>query len=167
VIEHQLKIINEKLDRILAILQTPKGFVVNVKGESNMPGIHAATNVDFQILENGTAVFTATPVDANGNTVTLPPGTPSLTFTDAAGVFKFSVDPADTGFGLIQDGVGTAITTGDQVSCSTTLPGAAAPIVGNVSQLLDVVAGGPVGFTVAVSAPGTPASKPVVKMSQG
>lgn len=103
--------------------------------------------VDFVVLDNGTVKFTATPVDSVGNPTTLPAGTPPLTWVSDNAAITLAADPADTsGFALSQIGTPTALATGVNVTCSTTvasgtISGAAAPV--------DVVAGPAGGFTVA------------------
>lgn len=105
--------------------------------------------VDFEILDNGTVKYTFTPVDAIGQPTTLPPGTPPLTYSSSSPAMTVAADPSDTsGFGLLAIGTGVAVATGVVVTGQTTLPGAAAPIIGTADPV-DILAGGPVGFTVA------------------
>lgn len=105
--------------------------------------------VDFQVLDNGTVKFTATPVDSVGNPATLPAGTPPLTWSADQAALTLAADPADTsGFALSQIGTPTALATGVNVSCSTTLAGASASIVGAATPV-DIVAGPAGGFAVA------------------
>lgn len=103
--------------------------------------------VDFQLLDNGTVKFTATPVDSVGNATSLPAGTAPLVWVSDQGALALSADPGDgSGFALSQIGTPSALATGINVSCSTsvngsTISGAAVPV--------DIIAGGPTGFSVA------------------
>jgi hypothetical protein len=154
VIETEQRAQGVKLDQILAILRNPvpTGLVVTEAviqptGE-HMSKVKTAA-VDLQILENGTVQFTFTPVDASGNPTTLPAGTPPLTYVSSSPALTLAPSPADTsGFGLIAIGTGIAVATGVVVTGQTTLAGATAPISGSAAPV-DIVAGGPVGFTVA------------------
>jgi hypothetical protein len=105
--------------------------------------------VDFQILDNGTVRFTATPVDSVGNTATLAAGTPPLVWVSDQPALTLAADPSDTsGFALSQIGTPTTLATGVNVTCSTTLAGGSGPISGAATPV-DVVAGPAGGFTVA------------------
>ncbi len=103
--------------------------------------------IDFQLLDNGTVKFTATPVDSVGNSTTLPAGTSPLTWVSDQPALTLSADPSDTsGFALSQIGTPTALATGVNVSCSTTLGGSL--ITGSATPV-DIVAGPASGFAVA------------------
>jgi hypothetical protein len=109
----------------------------------------AKAKVDFQLLDNGTVKFTASPVDSVNNATTLPAGTPALAWVSDNAAITLAADPADTsGFALSQIGTPTALATGVNVTCSTTLAGGAAPITG-AADPVDVIAGPAGGFAVS------------------
>lgn len=113
-----------------------------------MSPVKAAT-VDFQIQDDGTVKFTATPVDHLGNATTLKSGTPPLAWVSDNPALTLAADPNDqSGFALSQIGTPTTLATGVNVSCSTTQPGDAAPISGAATPL-DIVAGSATALTVA------------------
>lgn len=114
-----------------------------------MPKVSKAT-VDFQVLDNGTVKFTASPVDAVNNTATLPAGTPALAWVSDNAALTLSADPSDTsGFALSQIGTPSGtLATGVNVTCSTSLDGGATSITGAATPV-DVVAGPAGGFAVA------------------
>lgn len=115
-----------------------------------MAGKISKASVDFQVLDNGTVRFTASPVDGVGNAATLPAGTPALTWVSDQPALVLSADPNDTsGFALSQIGTpaGT-LATGINVSCSTSLDGGATSITGAATPV-DVIAGPAGSFAVA------------------
>src|ERR1039458_7027487 len=84
--------------------------------------------VDFQLLDNGPVKFTANPADSLNNPTTLAAGTTPLAWTSDNAALTLAADPADTsGFALSQIGTPTALATGVNVACSTTLAGGTAP----------------------------------------
>jgi len=109
----------------------------------------AKAGVDFELLDNGTVRFTAQPVDAVGNNTVLPVGTSPLTWVSDNTALTLAADPGDTsGFNLSQIGTPTALATGVNVTCSTTVDGTT---ISGTAQPVDIIAGGPVGFTVTES----------------
>jgi len=156
---HKLNVKFDRLiilvEQILVALSPPiaTGFKISIEKE-NQSMLKAG--VDLQILENGTVKYTATPVDAKGQPTTLPVGTPPLTWVASDPDLTLASDPADTsGFNLSQIGTaGNVAVTGIVVTCSTTLPGATAPITA-AAAAIDIVPAPPgaaVGFVVTESA---------------
>lgn len=152
-----LKRIDENVKKILDRTPPlpPVGFKVSIvsiktneKGEMTMGAVKAT--VDFQLLDNGTAQLTASPVDAAGLAATLPAGTPAASWASSdPGVVITPVASDPTGLTAIAaPATPPVLVTGAVPTVSVTLPGAASPISGTGAPI-DVVAGGPTGFTVA------------------
>jgi hypothetical protein len=167
----KLDVINTKLDTVLSMLQgpTPVGFGVSEEKGETMNGqfekdkfgvkkhdthdgkTATRATLDFVLLDNGTVQFTFTPLDSVGNPTTLPAGTPALTYTSSDPALTVAVSPSDTsGFGLVAIGTPTGLATSIVVTGSTTLAGATSPISGSANPV-DIVAGGPTGFSVTES----------------
>ena len=112
----------------------------------------AKATVDFQLLDNGTAKAVATPVDAAGLTTTLPAGsgTPAWSSSDTTTVVA-TPDPTDPS-GLtatVTPATPPKLGTGIVVSVTATLPDGTS-ITGS-GDPIDVVSGGPTGFSIAES----------------
>ena len=108
----------------------------------------ADAGIDFQLFDNGQAVATLTPVDAAGLDTALPEGTsvPVWSSSDAGVVVAASTDgmsaivtPATPPV-LVQDAILTA---------TATLPDGT--VITGTSDKIDVVAGGPTGFKMALA----------------
>lgn len=105
--------------------------------------------VDFQLLDNGTALLTATPVDAAGFPATLPAGTAAATWASSnAGLTITPVATDPTGLtATAAPAVPPVLLTGAVCTISvvlasgSTITGSGAPI--------DVVSGPAGSFTVA------------------
>ena len=112
-----------------------------------MAGKVMKATLDFQLLDNGTATATLTPIDAAGLATTLPAGTPipvwvssdpSVVVTAAADGMSATVAPATP----------PVAKTGVTISVSTTLASGTS-ISG--SDVVDVVAGTATGFAIAMN----------------
>lgn len=160
-----------KLDQLINTLIAPAvGLKVSVtaynsKGEIDMAA--TTTAVDVQIQDNGSALYTFTAVDSEGQATAFPAGTPALSnivVTDpyvtanpgASPLWNVVVNPNDTtGMSLIGTAVNplpagvTLPDTGVGVSAQTTFPGATSPVTGT-APLIDIVAGAAAGLAVAV-----------------
>lgn len=170
VLHDELGIINGKLDSLLADVEPPPpdtsaaGFVVSVtilnsQGETTMAKAAKAT-IDFQVLDSGKVLFTASVVDAAGNPPN-PPGLPAGTATpvwtssdptilavasDAASLAALTppiVDPT----GLTAVGTPVKLGTGVVVSVSAAPPTGAA-LTGSANPV-DVEAGPAAALVVA------------------
>ena len=169
VLHDELGVINGKLDQLLldvepSPLSPAVGFVVSVtilnsQGEATMAKATKAA-VDFQVLDSGKVLFTASVVDAAGNPPN-PPGLPAGTATpvwtssdptilavasDAATLAALTppvVDPT----GLTAVGTPVALGTGVVVSVSAAPPTGAA-LTGSANPV-DVEAGPAAALVVA------------------
>src|ERR1019366_2592587 len=89
----ELAAVNSRLDQLFLILtppppvafiitltaDTPSGLAANherTQGVFNMAGKVMKATLDFQLLDNGTATATLTPIDTAGLATSLPAGTP-------------------------------------------------------------------------------------------
>lgn len=102
---------------------------------------------NFQELDNGTAAGTLNPTDAAGLATVFPAGTTSTWVPSDPSVLTVTVNP---------DGLSAVITptqppklaTGVTILVTVTLPGG--QTIAETSDGIDVIAGGPTGFTVSL-----------------
>lgn len=138
---------NQTLQTLLAILQPPTpdpvSFDINFERDSPMATKRKAT-VDFQLLDNGTATATLTPVDAAGNPTSMPSGAgvpvwtssnPAITVAPAADGMSATLTP-------------TALATSVTISATSTLADGVTTISGSGNPI-DVVAGTATAFAIA------------------
>lgn len=149
-------ILNDKLDKIIGYLipPPPVKFIVSITSnqpltkEQQMAKVRKAT-VDFQLLDNGTATLTATPVDSVGIPTTLPAGSGAGVWTSSNPGLVVTVNPNDAS-GLtatVAPAQPPALLTGAVCTISVLLPDGVTTITGN-SDPIDIIAGGATGFTV-------------------
>jgi hypothetical protein len=134
---------------------TPEGEALNrerlkSQGEYFMAGNVTRAALDFQLLDNGTALATATPIDAAGLPTTLPAGSGTPVWASSAPsvvVTPVATDP--TGLSAtVTPSTPPVLATAVQVSVTAALASGSS-ITG--TDLVDVVAGGPTGFSVAMN----------------
>lgn len=106
----------------------------------------------IDVLDNGTARATATPVDAAGLATSLPSGTSTPTWTASDPGVVINPDPADpSGLSAIfGPATPPVLVNGFTVSVDAVLPDGTTHITGT-SESNNIVAGGPTGFQVAVA----------------
>lgn len=107
----------------------------------------ATAAIDFQLFDNGQAVASLTPVDAAGLETTLPAGSsvPVWTSSDPGVV----VSPSTDGLSAIVTPAQPPVLVQNAVLTATsTLPDGT--VITGTSDPIDVVAGGPVGFKIAL-----------------
>jgi hypothetical protein len=135
---------SETLQTILGFLQPPRPVALEITFEGESIMAKRKATVDFQLLDNGTATATLTPVDAAGNPTTMPAGatvpawtssSPGIAITAAADGMSATLTPTGLGTGII---ISANSTLSDGV---TTLTGSGNPI--------DVVAGSASAFAIA------------------
>lgn len=115
-----------------------------------MAGKIVKATVDTQLLDDGTALLTASAVDGAGLSVPLPAGTPPPVFTsdNPALVVDQSADPSGL-TAVVKPATPAAAATGINVSVATTLPNGTA--ISGAANPIDIV-GDPnnvTGFAVA------------------
>jgi hypothetical protein len=136
-----------EVGKILEILTPPPPVAFRVtltEGEDHMAKAVNAT-MDFQLLDNGSATATLTPIDSVGEPTTLPAGVvPAWSSSDPAVVV---VPAADGMSAALAPASPPVLATGVVITASATLPSGAA-ITGSGNPI-DVVAGGPAGFSIA------------------
>lgn len=138
--EYQLR----KLDTILAILAppTPNGFTVTETSQIQGVTQMATLQVDFQLLENGTAKLTAATVPVGS---VLPAGViPTWTSSDPVSL-PVVQDLVNDPTGMTAIATGKAVVVGVIPTISAILPTGTISGQGNP---IDVSIGGPTGFTV-------------------
>jgi len=113
-----------------------------------MSKVIAKASVDFQLLDNGTALATATPQDAAGLTTTLPAGTSTPVWTSSdPGVTVVPVATDSTGLtATVAPAVPPVLLTGAVITVSATL--ASGTAISGSGNPIDVVSGGASGFQV-------------------
>lgn len=139
------------LKQVLAAVLPPPpvSFTVTLEsnpGELSMGRIAKAT-LDFQLLDNGSATATLSAVDSVGEPTTFPAGSTAV-YTPSDPSIVASVG-ADGLTGTITPATPPVLATGVTVSVVVTLPGGAT--LSAVSPAIDVIAGGPAGFSIALS----------------
>lgn len=141
------------LRQILGLLRYPTGFKISFEGENMAVRKAAKASLDFQLQDNGTANATLTLVDAAGLATTLPAGAslsvpawvssnPAIVATAAADGMSAVIAPATPPV-LV---TGVTITVGPAIL--TNADGSTVTIPSVVSQGIDVVGGGPAGFSI-------------------
>ena len=138
---------NQTLQTLLAILQPPTpepaSFDITFERDNAMATKRKAT-VDFQLLDNGTATATLTPVDAAGNPTPMQTGTtvpvwtssnPAITVVAAADGMSATLTP-------------TGLATGVIITATATLADGVTTITGSGNPI-DVVAGAATAFQIA------------------
>lgn len=135
----------ETLKTILSFLQPPSPVAFDITYEEGAPIMAAKrkATVDFQLLDNGTAKATLTPVDAAGNPTSMPAGTtiPAWTSSNPA----ITIAPAADGMSATL--TATALATAVVITATATLADGTTQLTGSGNPI-DVVAGGAVGFTI-------------------
>lgn len=103
----------------------------------------------IDVLDNGTAKATATPVDAAGLPTTLPSGTSTPVWSASDPNVVINPDPSDTSGLTAIFGPATPpqLVSGFTVSVDAVLPDGTTHITGTSSPN-NIVAGGPTGFSV-------------------
>ena len=136
-----------EVGKILEILTPPPPVAFRVtltEGEDHMAKAVNAT-MDFQLLDNGSATATLTPIDSVGEPTTLPAGVvPAWSSSDPAVVV---VPAADGMSAALAPASPPVLATGVVITASATLPSGA--VITGSGDPIDVVAGGPVGFKIA------------------
>ena len=104
--------------------------------------------VDFQLLDNGTALATATPQDGAGLATSLPSGTAAPTWTSSdPGVVVTPVATDPSGLtATVSPATPPVLVTGAVITVNATLASGTA-ITGSGTPI-DVISGGPTGFQV-------------------
>jgi len=106
--------------------------------------------VDFQILDNGSAIATAKPVDAAGLPASLlSTAGPGVWTSDNPGVVV-TVDPTDpTGLrATVTPSTPPVLVTGAKLTVTSTDTVDATKVISGVSDPIDIVGGPAVGFSV-------------------
>lgn len=137
------------LDRqILALLLPPPPvkFIMEFIGENSMGNVVKAA-VDFQLLDNGTATATITPVDTLGNPTTMPAGAsvPVWTSSDPS----VNVLAAGDGLSAVLTPSGM-LAVGVTITADSVLADGTTHITGTGNPI-DVIAGPATGFKIVES----------------
>lgn len=134
----------EKLDRVLSLLVPlpPVKFTITYIGENAMGNVVKAA-LDFQLLDNGSATATLTPVDAVGNAASLPAGASVPAWTSSDPAVAVSAAPDGMSATLTPSG---ALATGVIISASSTL--ADGTVIKGDGTPIDVVAGPAASFKI-------------------
>lgn len=143
----------ETLQTILDYLQPPSAvaFEITYEGETIMAKRKAT--VDFQLLDNGTAKATLTPIDAAGNPTSMPALQAGQAGAPGASVPAWtSSNPAIT-VAAAADGLSatltpTSLATGVIITATATLADGVTVLTGSGNPI-DVVAGTATAFAIA------------------
>jgi hypothetical protein len=150
----QTKILNQILVAIQKA-KSPVSFKLNLITKDDIMA-KVKASIDFKLLDNGTATATLSFIDSVGEPTTLPVGAtisvpswassdPSVVVVPAADGLSAAVSPATPP--TLIDGVtltaGTATITNADSSTET--------LAAVTSEGIDVIAGGPTGFAIALS----------------
>ena len=159
--------IEKKVDTLIKaeIPSPPVKFVVAItaitpatQGETNMADpkkVARKATVDFQLLDNGTARLTATPVDAAGLATKLPDGTPPASWTSSDPGLVITLDPADPSglTAIASPATPPVLVTGaiPTVTANFTSADGSVKTITGAGAGIDVVAGEAGSFTVQES----------------
>jgi hypothetical protein len=144
---------SETLQTILGFLQPPSAVAFEITYEGQTIMAKRKATVDFQLLDNGTATATLTPVDAAGNPTSMPALQAGQAGAPGASVPAWtSSNPAIT-VAAAADGLSatltpTSLATGVIITATATLADGVTVLTGSGNPI-DVVAGTATAFAIA------------------
>ena len=143
-IQISLQAQNQTLQTLLAILQPPSPVILKITFKENIVMAKQKATVDFQLLDNGTATATLTPVDAAGNPTSMPTGasTPVWTSSNPAIIIAPAAD------GMSATLTPTGLATGVVITATATLADGTTTLTGSGNPI-DVVAGAATAFAIS------------------